>query len=228
MSDYTIQASSLSKSYKSGQGRIEVLRSVDFSARRGEFVAVTGPSGSGKSTLLSLLGGLELPDAGRVLVEGRDLGSLRGADLAAHRRKTFGFVFQSQDLFPSMTARENVEFPLLLAGMDAAAREARAARLLERVGLGDHAEHLPDELSGGQRQRIGIARALAADPIVLLADEPTGQLDSATSLEIVALLREVAKTENRCLVMVTHDPRVAAKADRKIGLRNGVVEGEAS
>jgi putative ABC transport system ATP-binding protein len=201
-----------------------ILRSLDdvtLAVARGEVVAVMGPSGSGKTTLLHLLGGLDRPDAGRVEIDGQDWSALRGNARAAFRRRACGFVVQGQSLLPQATAAENVEVPLLLAGVDAATRDTGVAAALEDVGLGDHASKLPDQLSGGQQQRIAIARALANDPTVILADEPTGSLDSDTAAVVAQLLVDAARARATAVVLATHDPTVAARADRLVRLRSG-------
>jgi ABC-type lipoprotein export system ATPase subunit len=221
MPDFVLQTSALKRNYRVGRDTVTALGGVDIVIQRGEFVAIVGPSGCGKSTLLNLLGGLDQPSAGRVLVDGHDLANDSEEQLATLRRKTMGFIFQRHELFPVLTARENVEFPMLLGNVPLAERRARAQALLARVGLADKADHLPDELSGGQQQRVGIARALANNPLILLADEPTGNLDSATADEILSTLISVARTNGQTLVMVTHDPDSAARADRILQLKDG-------
>jgi putative ABC transport system ATP-binding protein len=204
-----------------GRDAVIALGGVDISIFRGEFVAIVGPSGCGKSTLLNLLGGLDQPTKGSVLLDGQNLAQLSEEQLAFLRRQKMGFIFQRHDLFPELTARENIEFPLLLGGISPAERTKRAEELLSQIGLPEKADHLPDELSGGQQQRVGIARALANNPTILLADEPTGNLDSATSAEIIRILIQLTHNQNLTLVMVTHDPEVAEQADRKLALRDG-------
>ncbi len=211
----------LRREYRVGREAVVALGDVDISIQKGEFVAIVGPSGCGKSTLLNLLGGLDQPTNGKVLLDGQDLADFSEEQLASLRRQKLGFIFQRHDLFPVLTARENIEFPLLLGGKILAERTKRADELLNQIGLLDKANHLPDELSGGQQQRVGIARALANDPLILLADEPTGNLDSATSTEIVNILIELTRNQGLTLVMVTHDLEVADKADRKLFLRDG-------
>jgi len=216
-----LQTISLRREYRVGHETIPALGGVNISIEEGEFVAVMGPSGCGKSTLMNLLGGLDQPTAGKVLLDGRDLSEYTEEKLASLRRAKMGFIFQRHDLFPVLTARENVEFPMLLNGMPAAERRLRADELLNLVGLAEKANHLPDELSGGEQQRVGIARALANRAQILLADEPTGNLDSATAAEVLDALIALARQKGLTLVMVTHDPEAAARADRILQLKDG-------
>jgi putative ABC transport system ATP-binding protein len=218
-----LQTRALTRRYRVGRDSVTALDHVDLAVQPGEFVAIMGPSGCGKSTLLNLIGGLDQPSDGQVCLAGQDLRSLNEEQLAALRRATLGFIFQRHDLFPVLTAQENVEFPLLLAGVPPAERRSRAEALLALVGLGPQAAHLPDELSGGQQQRVGIARALANRPRILLADEPTGNLDSATAAELLDALTSLVRAQGLTLVMVTHDPADAARADRVIRLKDGRV-----
>ena len=226
MAEIIMETQSLVKKYISGSTEILALRNIDFVAKKGEFIAIMGPSGSGKSTFLNVLGGLDAPSFGKVLVEGRDISKYTEEQVSRLRRKTIGSIFQSQDLFPALTALENVEFPLLLAGAESGARREAAKKMLERVGLGDRMEYLPEELSGGQRQRVGIARALIRMPSIVLADEPTGQLDTATSREIVDLLASLVGSSGMTLIVVTHDSKVANRADRALFMRDGVLSKE--
>lgn len=219
-----IELTGVERRYLLGGSTVGALRGVDLTIRRGDIVALTGPSGSGKSTLLNLLGGLDRPTAGTVRVAGLDLGRASERQLTAHRRQVVGFVFQSFNLLPRLRAVENVELPLLWSGVSRSERRRRAITLLERVQLGHRLRHLPSELSGGEQQRVAIARALAADPQVLLADEPTGNLDTATGREILALLSELNRERTLTIVIVTHDPEVAAVAHRQVRLRDGRVE----
>ena len=221
MSDVVLQTVGLKREFRMGRDTITALGGVDLTIHRSEFVAVMGPSGCGKSTLLNLLGGLDQPTAGQVQVEGRDLREYNEEQLAALRREKLGFIFQRHDLFPVLTARENVEFPLLLGGVPPDERRLQAANLLSLVGLDGKADHLPDELSGGEQQRVGIARALANAPHILLADEPTGNLDSATAAEVLDVLIGLVREMGLTLVMVTHDPASAAHADRILRLKDG-------
>jgi putative ABC transport system ATP-binding protein len=216
-----VRADALRKTYRLRGSHVEALRGIDLTIAPGEFVAIMGPSGCGKSTLLNLLGGLDEPTSGAVYVLGRRLSALDGRERALLRRTEIGFVFQSYDLLPYLTARENVEFPLALAGMAATHRRALAIRLLSAVGLDPKRDALPDELSGGQKQRVAIARTLAIQPRVIFGDEPTGSLDSFTGSEIVALLRRAIVEHGTTVVMVTHDPEDASQADRIIHLRDG-------
>ena len=216
--DVAISAAGIVKTYHQGDATIEALRGVDVDVARGEFLAVTGPSGSGKSTLLHVLGGLDVPDEGEVVLEGRAISSLAEQELALVRRRRLGFVLQFFNLLPTLTAAENAAFPLLLDGASDALDRARTS--LERVGLGARMDHLPSQMSGGEQQRTALARALVTDPAVVLADEPTGNLDSATGGEILELLRSTADA-GQTIVMVTHDERSAALADRGVRLADG-------
>lgn len=218
----------LHREYRVSRDAVVALGGVDISIQKGEFVVIVGPSGCGKSTLLNLLGGLDQPTKGKVLLDGQNLADFSEEQLASLRRQKMGFIFQRHDLFPVLTARENIEFPLLLAGKPLSERKARADELLKQIGLSEKADHLPDELSGGQQQRVGIARALANDPLILLADEPTGNLDSATSAEIINILIRLTHDQGLTLVMVTHDPEVADQADRKLSLRDGQIVSESN
>jgi ABC-type lipoprotein export system ATPase subunit len=219
--DIILQTSALRREYQMGRETIVALDGINIAIREGEFVAIMGPSGSGKSTLLNLLGGLDQPTAGKVEIDGHDLSAYNEEQLAELRRKKMGFIFQRHDLFPVLTARENIEFPMLLNDTPLAERHTRSDQLLNLVQLADKADALPEELSGGQQQRIGIARALANAATILLADEPTGNLDSATSAEIINALIELKQTRNLTLIMVTHDAEVAAHADRILQLKDG-------
>jgi ABC-type lipoprotein export system ATPase subunit len=210
----------LDKHYGEGDGVVRALDGVELEVAEGETLAVMGPSGCGKSTLLHLLGGLERPSAGEVWLEGRTLGRMSEKALARLRRHAIGFVFQAFHLMDELTAAENVELPALLAGRSPRAARERAAALLEQVGLTDRADHLPSALSGGQRQRVAIARALSNEPLVVLADEPTGNLDSAATREVLRLLDSL-RAAGQTLVIVTHEERVAATADRLISMRDG-------
>ena len=222
--DIVLQTAGLRRAYRLGREAVIALDGIDIAIKRGEFVAIMGPSGCGKSTLLNLLGGLDRPTAGTVSLDGNDLALFTEEQLAQQRREKMGFVFQRHDLFPVLTARENVEFPMLLDGRNASARRSAALQLLERVGLADKAEHLPDELSGGQQQRVGLARSLANTPLILLADEPTGNLDSATAAEIMQLLITLVRDAGLTLVMVTHDAASASLAERILRLHDGRLE----
>ena len=216
-----VEAQNLTKVYGSGETAVVALSRINLQVERGEFVAVMGPSGCGKSTLLHLLGGLDRPTEGNVLIEGRALGQLDDANLAQLRRRRIGFVFQFFNLIPVFSALENAALPLLLDGMAMPAARARAAEWLNQVGLVDRQHHRPDQLSGGQQQRAAIARALVAEPVLILADEPTGNLDTRAADDVAGLLRQTANEWGRAVVMVTHDPRIAAHADRIVFLKDG-------
>jgi ABC-type lipoprotein export system ATPase subunit len=220
MSETVAQTRGVSKSFGRGEGLVRAVDEVDLEVRAGETVAVMGPSGCGKSTLLHMLGGLERPSGGEVTLAGKRLDQMGERALARLRRTAIGFVFQAFHLIDELTARENVELPALLAGRSPRAARRRAADLLERVGLADRGTFLPTALSGGQRQRVAIARALSNDPLVVLADEPTGNLDSAATREVLRLFDSL-HAAGQTLVIVTHDSRVAATADRLISMRDG-------
>ena len=215
-----VYARGLRKDYGSGEGLVRALDAVDLDVNRGEAVAVMGPSGCGKSTLLHLIGGLDRPSAGQLSVAGQRVDELSERALAHLRRDEIGFVFQAFQLMDELTAQENVELPVLLAGYSPNEARARATALLEQVGLADRARHLPSMLSGGQRQRVAIARALANHPEIVLADEPTGNLDSASAFDVLSLLGDL-HAKGLTLVIVTHDERIATTADRLISMRDG-------
>jgi putative ABC transport system ATP-binding protein len=214
------------KHYRRGPQTIRAVDGVDLTIGEGEFVVVAGPSGSGKSTLLQLLGGLDRPTSGQIFFKGQDLARLPDRRLARLRLRAFGFVFQDFNLIPTLTAQENVEVALAPTGIGGGRRRERARALLERVGLGDRAGHLPAELSGGEEQRVAIARALANSPQVILADEPTGNLDSSTGEQIVDLLSELSRENGQTVVLVTHDRDIAARAPRVIRMRDGAIVGQ--
>jgi putative ABC transport system ATP-binding protein len=223
--EVAVRTRELTKTYGSGETIVRALDGVSIEIARGEMLAIMGPSGSGKSTLLHLLGALETPSSGAIELAGRRYEGLGDGELTALRRETIGFVFQFFNLLPTLTAKENVMLPALIAGRGDAMR-ARAAELLGRVGLSARADHLPSELSGGEQQRVSIARALLMRPELVLADEPTGNLDSHSSAEVLELLSELNRDEGHTIVMVTHDPSVAAIAGRVLFLRDGRVAGE--
>jgi putative ABC transport system ATP-binding protein len=210
----------LTQTYPSGGRQLTVLNNITFSLERGGFLAIVGPSGSGKTTLLGLLAGLDRPSAGRVVLDGHDLGTMSEDDRARLRSERVGFVFQSFHLIPTLTARENVQVPLELRGEPA---EARAQELLDRVGLGDRSHHYPAQLSGGEQQRVALARAFSARPQVLFADEPTGNLDAGTGTAIIDLMTGLNREAGTTLVLVTHDPELAGMARRTIRLSDGRV-----
>ena len=215
-----LRARGLRKEHGKAEGLVRAIDGVDLDVAAGETLAVMGPSGCGKSTLLHLLGGLERPTGGEVWLSGQRVDTMSERAVARLRRGSIGFIFQAFHLMEELTAAENVEMPALLAGSSPRAARRRAAELLERVGLADRAGHLPAELSGGQRQRVAIARALSNEPLVVLADEPTGNLDSAATLEVLRLFEDL-RTAGQTLVIVTHDERIAATADRLISMRDG-------
>ncbi|MFE6834876.1 ABC transporter ATP-binding protein [Streptomyces sp. NPDC057705] len=215
----------LHHSFGSGPQAVHALRGVSFEVRRGELTALRGRSGSGKTTLLNLVGGLDTPTSGRITLDGTDLATLDEPDLLALRRDRIGFVFQSFGLIPVLTAAENVGVPMRLRRVPAKEREERARTLLALVGLADHAEQRPGELSGGQQQRVAVARALANDPDLIIADEPTGQLDSETGRSIMELLRAVVRSESVTILVATHDPNLIELADRVVELRDGRIVG---
>jgi len=220
-----LELSNVRKVFERGTRMIEVLRRIDLKVQPGEFVAITGPSGSGKSTLLQIIGGLEQPTSGDVRLQDRSVQDLDDAEMSLLRREELGFVFQLHHLIPSLSALENVLLPQLLCGSTPDAASTRARELLARVGLGDRTEHFPDQLSGGEQQRVAFARALSNDPRLILADEPTGNLDSATSREILGLLADAVATHGHTVVMATHDPLAASFADRILQLQEGLLVG---
>jgi putative ABC transport system ATP-binding protein len=222
--DPLIQIRGLTRNYAIGKTAVAALTGVDLGIPLGEFTALVGPSGSGKSTLLNLIGGLDRPSRGDIQVDGLSLGTATEQELVRYRRERVGFIFQSFNLLPTLTAVENVETPMVLAEVSRSERRARATRLLESVGLGQRSSHKPNELSGGERQRVAIARALVNNPSLLLADEPTGNLDSKTGAAVLDLLCELVHKNKLTLIMVTHDLEVASRADRIVHLRDGSVQ----
>ena len=222
-----VETEQLTKVYGHGETAVTALHKVNLRVEPGEFVAVMGPSGCGKSTLLHLVGGLDRPTAGRITLQGQDVASLSDDALTRLRRREIGFVFQFYNLIPVLKAAENVALPLVLDGVSTRKAQSQALQWLERVGLADRSDHRPDQLSGGQQQRVAIARALASDPALILADEPTGNLDSRAGDEIAVLLRRIVDEWKRTVLMVTHDPRIAAYADRIVFLKDGTVVDEA-
>ncbi len=226
MTTSIITAQALSKDYRLGATVVHALVDITVAIAAGEFVAVMGPSGSGKSTFMNLVGCLDVPTRGRLLIDGVDTASLDGDALARLRNRKIGFIFQQFNLLARTSARDNVEVPLIYAGIPAAERRRRALAVLDRVGLAERAHHLPNQLSGGQQQRVAIARALVNDPDILLADEPTGALDSRTGLEILALFQEL-NAEGRTVVLVTHEAEIARCARRILTFRDGRLVGDA-
>ena len=211
------------KNYRRGKESVEVLHGLNLEIPQGEFVSLMGPSGSGKTTILNLVGGLDSVTSGEVIVGGEHLETLSGGQLAKWRSRHIGFVFQFYNLMPMLSAAANVELPLLLTNLSKADRQRRVAVALEIVGLKDRASHKPGELSGGQQQRVGIARAIVGDPTILLCDEPTGDLDRNSADEILALLQQLNKRQNKTIVMVTHDPKAADHATRQLEMDKGTL-----
>ncbi|MDY7092320.1 MAG: ABC transporter ATP-binding protein [Acidobacteriota bacterium] len=221
-----VQVSGVHKLFRRGEERIDVLQGLDLEIRQGEFLALMGPSGSGKSTLLNILGGLDKPSSGEVTVAGQRIDRLSSGKLADWRARHVGLVFQFYNLMPTLTAERNVELPLLLTKLSRSQRKKHVATALALVGLADRAKHYPRQLSGGQEQRVGIARAIVIDPDLLLCDEPTGDLDRQSGDEILDLLQQLSKDHGKTVLMVTHDPRAAERADRVLHLDKGRLRGE--
>jgi putative ABC transport system ATP-binding protein len=218
-----IQLESVTKTYDSGENAVQALRGVDVAINQGEFVAIIGPSGSGKSTLMHILGCLDTPTSGKYWLDGQDVAEMSNRSLARVRNQKIGFVFQTFNLLPRATILKNVELPLLYAGVRGGDRKERAMDALKRVGLDTRAKHRPNELSGGQRQRVAIARALVNNPSLILADEPTGNLDQKTGWEIIDIFRELA-SHDETIVLVTHDPAIANTTQRRIKIVDGLIE----
>lgn len=216
-----LEAIEVTKEYNMGEVTVAALRKISFVVKKGEFVAVMGPSGSGKSTLLHLLGGLDEPSSGEIALAGHTITHLSDDEVTVVRRRKVGFIFQFYNLVPTLTAAENVGLPLLIDGQRIDKHKEKIANLLDMVGLADRADHKPDQMSGGQQQRVAIARAFVNDPEIVLADEPTGNLDSKTGTAILELLRRSAEALGQTIVMVTHDPRAASYADRVVFLKDG-------
>lgn len=221
-----ISAVGVTKMFESGPAAVAAVRGINLSVDAGEMVAITGPSGSGKSTLLTLLGAIDTPTSGKVFLDGVDVATLSDDKRTLLRRRRIGFVFQAFNLIPTLTAVENVELPLELDGVPEAEARQRAVDMLEWVNLAQRAHHLPSMLSGGEQQRVAVARALVTGPALLLADEPTGNLDSVSSQQVMELLRELVDTHGQTVVLVTHDMHVAVSADRIVRVRDGLIESE--
>ncbi len=222
-----IAVRNLQKTYQMGNTLVKALQSITMDIRRNEFVALMGPSGSGKSTLMNLLGCLDTPTSGDYILNGTNVSTMTDSELAEVRNKEIGFVFQTFNLLPRLSALENVALPLVYAGASKSARLSRAAEVLESVGLADRMDHKPNELSGGQRQRVAIARALVNSPSIILADEPTGNLDSKTSIEIMGIFEEIHEQGNT-VILVTHEPDIAEHAHRVVRLKDGLIESDMS
>jgi putative ABC transport system ATP-binding protein len=222
-----IRIRGLAKTYRRGEQDIPVLLGIDLDVQAGDFVALMGPSGSGKSTLLNLVAGIDHPSGGTIQIAGTDIATLGDGALADWRARHVGFIFQFYNLMPVLTAFENVELPLLLTTLSPRQRRERVAQVLQMVQLSDRADHYPNELSGGQQQRVAIARAIVTDPTLIVADEPTGDLDRATGEEVLSLLERLVADLGKTIVMVTHDPKAAARAHRLVHLEKGVLADEA-
>lgn len=218
-----VQLKGIAKAYKKGKEQVNVLAKLDLDIRRGDFLALMGPSGSGKTTLLNLLGGLDKPSAGELMIGGQRLDQMSSSQLTKWRARHVGFIFQFYNLMPVLTAEKNVELPLLLTNLSGKQRKQHVAAALELVGLSDRAKHYPSELSGGQEQRVAIARALVSDPDLLLCDEPTGDLDRATADDILSLLQTLNQQQQKTIIMVTHDPRAADHARHVLHMDKGAL-----
>ena len=222
MNQTVIDIQGITKTYVNGKLSVPVLHGIDLLVNKGEFVSIMGPSGSGKSTFMNILGCLDRPTTGSYRLNGNEVATLSDDELAFVRNKQIGFVFQSFNLLTKLTALENVALPMIYAGMDKKSRNERAAALLSSVGLGDRMDHLPSELSGGQRQRVAIARALANNPAIIMADEPTGNLDSKSTIDVMNIFRGLYD-EGRTIILVTHEPEIATYASRNVVLRDGLI-----
>ena len=226
--EYIVETVDVTKTYMSGGRPLEVLKGICLGIEPGEFMAIMGPSGSGKSTLLNMIGALDRPTSGKVFINGTDLSHLNDNQIADVRNTEIGFIFQFFNLIPRMDAQGNIELPMAIKGVPRGERKRRALELLNLVGLGDRAHHKPSQLSGGEQQRVAIARSLANEPNIILADELTGNLDSRTGEEIMHLLRQLNKEEGKTFILITHDPQVGQNVDRLISFKDGVIEGEKS
>jgi putative ABC transport system ATP-binding protein len=224
MSEAVVRVENVTKEYAMGRTVVKALRGVSLEIHRGEFLCIAGPSGSGKTTLLNLIGCLDKPTSGRIILEGQDLSTCSPRELAWVRRRRLGFVFQTFNLVPVLTAYENVELPLLLLGVGAAERRRRVQELLEALGISELAHHRPDEMSGGQQQRVSIARALVTHPALVLADEPTANLDSETGKTIIELMHDLNTKDGTTFVFSTHDPKVMERASRLVQIRDGLID----
>ena len=222
MNQAVIDIQGITKTYVNGKLSVPVLHGINLQVNKGEFVSIMGPSGSGKSTFMNILGCLDRPTTGSYRLNGDEVATLSDDELAFVRNKQIGFVFQSFNLLTKLTALENVALPMIYAGMDKKSRNERAAALLSSVGLGDRMDHLPSELSGGQRQRVAIARALANNPAIIMADEPTGNLDSKSTIDVMNIFRGLYE-EGRTIILVTHEPEIATYASRNVVLRDGLI-----
>jgi putative ABC transport system ATP-binding protein len=221
-----LEARDVRKSYSRGHQTVDALRGVSLTLERGQFTSIMGPSGSGKSTLLHIVGGLDRPSSGSVKIDGQRIEAFSDDELSSFRRRRLGFIFQFFNLLPTLTALENVALPLLLDGQPITRIAPKARELLEMMGLKNRTDHRPDQLSGGEMQRVAIARALIADPLLILADEPTGNLDTKTGGNVLELLARMAKERGHTILMVTHDPRAASYGDRLVTLRDGLIESD--
>ncbi len=225
-SDYVVRTENLYKSFRLPSGEVHALRGVNFSVKKGKMVAIMGPSGSGKTTLLNLIGTLDKPTKGRIFIDDQDLTRMKGRQITGLRRNKLGFIFQSYNLIPVLSALENIELPMIIAGIPRRERSRRALELLDMVSLSDRANHQPDELSGGEQQRVAIARALANHPSIILADEPTGDLDTRTGEEVINVLREASQKEGATVIVVTHNPSISKLTDRVFFMKDGKIIGE--
>ena len=223
-----IETIDLYKFYRAGENVVKALNGVTMKINDGEFCAIIGPSGSGKSTLLNMIAGLEPPTKGQIIINGEHVEKYSENELVAFRRKNVGFIFQSYNLIPTMSALENVAFPLMFKGVDKKTRLTKAAKYLDLVGLSDSMQNMGNAMSGGQQQRVGIARALAMDPKIIFADEPTGNLDTKSSAETLRLMKKIVEENGTTLIMVTHDPKIASFADRQIRIVDGMIDNSES